>query len=102
MIKYMSLDKSDLINKKLVAIFYDENNKKIKTTHFGQKGSGDYTINNDDKIKDLYLNRHRKNENWNDFTSAGALSRWILWNKKTVNSSLKEFLNKFNLSAYNK
>ena len=29
--------------KKLMAIFYD-NDKKVKTTHFGQSGADDYTI----------------------------------------------------------
>jgi len=40
-IKYMKLEKSDNTNKKFVGTFYDEHNKKVKTTHFGQKGSED-------------------------------------------------------------
>ena len=97
MIRYIKLDKSDNIKKKFVATFYDEDKKKIKTTHFGSAGMSDYTINKDDARKELYLNRHKKNENWNDFTSAGSLSRFILWNEKTLESSLKYYLNKFNL-----
>jgi len=37
----MKLEKSDNTNKKFVGTFYDEHNKKVKTTHFGQKGSED-------------------------------------------------------------
>ena len=97
MIRYIKLDKSDNIKKKFVATFYDEDKKKIKTTHFGSAGMSDYTINKDNARKELYLNRHKKNENWNDFTSAGSLSRWLLWNEKTLESSFKYYMNKFNL-----
>jgi hypothetical protein len=50
----------------------------------------DYTIysKQDPKLakqkKESYLARHRENEDWNDVMSAGALSRWILWNKPTL------------------
>ena len=100
MIKYIKLDKSDNLKKKFVAVFYDENKNKVKTTHFGSAGMSDYTINKDDKRKQLYLDRHKKNENWNDFTSAGSLSRFLLWNEKTLESSFKYYLNKFNLKKY--
>jgi len=100
MIRYIKLDKSDQDKKKFVATFFDKDKKKVKTTHFGSAGMSDYTINNDDKRKELYLNRHQKNENWNDFISAGALSRWVLWNKKTLELSLKDYMNKFNLTKY--
>jgi len=100
MIRYIKLDKSDNIKKKFVATFYDEDKKKIKTTHFGSAGMSDYTINKDDARKELYLNRHKTRENWNDFTSAGSLSTWLLWNEKTLESSLKYYLNKFNLKKY--
>jgi len=62
MIKYIKLDKSNNLKKKFVATFYDLNMKKLKTTHFGSAGSSDWTINNDDKRKESYLNRHNKNE----------------------------------------
>ena len=97
MIRYIKLDKSDQDKKKFVATFYDQDKKKVKTTHFGSAGMSDYTINKDDARKELYLNRYKARENWNDFTSAGALSRWLLWNEKTLESSLKYYLNKFNL-----
>jgi hypothetical protein len=97
MITYIKLEKSNNLKKKFVAIFYDQDKKKVKTTYFGSAGMSDYTINKDDKRKQLYLDRHKKNENWNDFTSAGSLSRFLLWNEKTLESSFKYYLNKFNL-----
>ena len=83
--------------KKLMAIFYDGDKKK-KTTHFGAKGMSDYTIHKDDKRKANYLSRHRARENWNAYMTAGALSRWILWNKKTRSASIADFKRRFNLT----
>ena len=51
--------------------------------HFGMKSAPDYTTHKDKERKKRYLKRHRANENWNDGQTAGALSRWILWNKPT-------------------
>lgn len=76
--------------------FYKEG-KKIKSTSFGAYGMSDYTIHNDSKRKALYIGRHKKRENWNDMYSAGALSRWILWNKTTLKGSLDSYLKKFKL-----
>ena len=81
---------------KLSAIFF-ENGKKIKTTNFGSKGMSDYTKNKDISRKKLYLARHKKRENWNDYKSAGALSRWILWNKTTLESSIVDYIKRFKL-----
>jgi len=83
--------------KKLMAIFYDDNGKKIKTTHFGSAGMSDYTIHKDKERKERYLDRHRKRENWNDYMSAGALSRWILWNKPTLKASIADYKKRFKL-----
>jgi hypothetical protein len=80
-----------------MAIFYDENNKKIKTTYFGDANMSDYTIHRDDERKERYLKRHHKNENWRDYKSAGCLSRFILWNKKTIKESIEDYKKRFNL-----
>jgi len=83
-------------DKKYMAIFFD-NGKKVKTTHFGAKNMSDFTIHKDKERKQRYLDRHRKRENWNDPMTAGALSRWILWNKPTLDASIKDFKKRFKL-----
>lgn len=88
----MKLKVSTRKDKKYMAIFEDGTK-----THFGAKGMDDFTITGDEDQKMRYLNRHRKNENWNDFKSPGALSRWILWNKPTIKESLKDYKRRFNL-----
>jgi hypothetical protein len=80
--------------KKLMAVF--ENPKK--TIHFGSAGMSDYPQNKDDDRKKRYLDRHRKNEDWSNPRTAGALSRWILWNLPTRRASIADFKRRFSLS----
>ena len=100
-----------LINdvKKYEAIFLLDNGKE-KKVKFGAFGYRDFTLINDKNskfylpktldrnvVKDSYLRRHIKKENWNSPTTPGALSRWLLWNRKTFNASLKDFKKRFKL-----
>ena len=82
--------------KKYMAIFYNGKDK-IKTTHFGAAGMSDYTKHKDPERKQRYLKRHKKRENWNDYMSAGSLSRYILWGEPTLRNSIKKYKKKFNL-----
>ena len=90
------IKKSNKEGKKLMAIFTLENGR-TKTTHFGAEGMSDYTKNRDKDRKQRYLKRHRQKENWNNPVSAGALSRWILWNKETRGASVADYKRRFNL-----
>jgi len=97
---YVQLNKSKIEGKKYTAVFYDEQRKKIKTINFGASGMNDYTLTNDDEAKKRYISRHSANEKWNDYMTAGSLSRWILWNKPTLSASYNDYLKKFNLKKY--
>lgn len=99
-ILYTQIMKSDLDRKKYKAIFYNKDRSKVKTTHFGAKGMNDYTIHKDDERKERYLARHKVNEDWNDYTSAGSLSRYLLWNKPSLSASFNDYLKKFKLKKY--
>ena len=67
-------------------------------TRFGAAGMDDYTNTRDKDQRLRYLMRHRKNENWNNPKSAGALSRWILWGDSTsIAENLAAFKRRFNL-----
>ena len=93
----MVVKKSDKPGKKLVAIFTKDNGR-TKKTYFGSAGMEDYTITKDKAQRKRYLDRHRKNENWNNYMSAGSLSRWILWSGTSRSQNIKDFKNRFNLS----
>ena len=94
---FVEFKKSNNPRKKLTAIFYDKNKKKIKTTHFGQAGADDFTITNDEKQKELYRKRHAKDLKTNDYKRAGYLSYYVLWNKKTLNESIASYIKMFKL-----
>jgi len=81
-------------DKKLMAVFTMPDGK-TKTTHFGQKGADDFTKTKNKSQKERYLNRHRARERWDDPFTAGALSRWILWNLPTRTASIKDFKRRF-------
>jgi hypothetical protein len=85
---------------KYTALFTDPK----KTTHFGQAGANDYLIYSKqsktiaDEKRKLYLARHEKRENWNDPTTAGSLSRYLLWGQSSnLKQNIMDFKNRFNL-----
>ena len=81
-------------NSRYTAVFnYHGKKKKV---NFGDSRYDNYTIHKDDERKRLYLLRHTK-EDWNNPMTAGALSRWILWNRKTLNESIDDYRKKFKL-----
>ena len=84
----------------MVAYFYDKDGKKVKTTHFGARGMSDFTQHKDPKRMKRYLARHGKmGEDWKDPTTAGALSRWILWGKPSLRESFNDYKKKFRLEG---
>ena len=69
---------------------------KGKTIHFGSANSKTYLDHGDKQLRENYLNRHRVNEDW-DSINPGSASRYILWNHKDLQKSLKSFLTRFNI-----
>ncbi len=84
------ITKSTRKDKKLMAII--DNNKTI---HFGATGYEDFTTHKDEKRKQNYMTRHKKNENWTDPNTPGFYAKNILWNKSTVQASINDTNSKF-------
>lgn len=83
---------------KMVAVFKNKETNRSKMVHFGQLGADDYTKTKDKEQRARYLQRHQAKENWNDFTTAGSLSRHILWGESTsIKTNIANFKKKFNL-----
>lgn len=95
--KLIKIGESSRKDKKMMAVFDVDGNGKHKTVHFGAAGYSDFTQNHDEKRKERYLARHAKNEDWKDPTTAGALSRFVLWNKPTIAGSVRDFKNRFSV-----
>jgi hypothetical protein len=92
--KLVSITKATDDKHKYQAVFDIDGRKK--TTKFGQAGAEDFTIHKDEQRKENYISRHKSRENWSDPTSAGALSKFILWNKPTLRASISDYKKHFN------
>ena len=91
------LYKSDRPDKKYVIEFVNPKTNRPKKVYFGASGYEDYTIHKDQERKERYIQRHKNNEKWNDPTTAGFYARWLLWNKPTLNASIKNTNEKFGI-----
>ena len=96
-LKLKSIKKSPIRTKKYRAEFSDGTH-----TDFGAKGYQNYggvgsERHLDEDRKKRYIDRHKQRENWKDPQTAGALSRFILWNKSSFTASVKDYKKRFNL-----
>ena len=80
---------------KYIALFQTEYG--LKEVKFGGFGYEDFTQTNSNLRKKMYLARHMARENWDDPTTPGSLSRWLLWNKRTLSASIADFKKRFNI-----
>ena len=96
-------------DKKFMAYFKIDNKREV-VSHFGQKDARDYVLMSSpsskfyikdvkerNKVKDLYIKRHAKKENWNAPLTAGALSRFLLWSIPSFAGAIRNYKNKFDL-----
>lgn len=94
--KLIRLTRSDNADKKWDVFIQDNEGKQHKVS-FGAKGYQDFTQHHDEVRKNLYMQRHRANEDWSDPLTAGFWSRWLLWNKPSIRASLADVRRRFNL-----
>ena len=105
------LSKSNRKNKKYSILI---GHKKID---FGDDRYEDYTQHGDPKRKALYIQRHKKNEDWNNpfgrlggnlddrgnprstpaVLTAGWWSRFLLWEKPTIEEAIKDIKKRFGI-----
>ena len=93
--KFERLIKANDNKHKFKAIF-DLDGKK-KAVPFGAAGYLDYTIHKDDERKKNYIARHASREDWSNPMKPGTLSRFILWNKKSIQLSIKDYRTRFKI-----
>lgn len=83
-------------HKYIVTLLNKETNRQ-KNIKFGAFGFSDFIQSKDIKKKELYDARHKVREDWTDTGTAGFWSKWILWNKPTLEASLQHTLKQFKL-----
>jgi hypothetical protein len=86
---------SPIAGKKLRAIFHDADTDKTKHTDFGAAGMDDYTKTHDKEQRERYRTRHKKDLDTGDYTRAGYLSYYLLWNKKTLAAAVADYKRRF-------
>ena len=91
-----SIEPSSRAGKKFKAVFRLDTGR-TRTVHFGAKAYDDYTTHKDKARKENYIRRHEAREDFNNPITAGALSRWILWNKPTLKASIADYVRRFGL-----
>lgn len=91
-IRLLSIKKSPIKGKKLRASFSDGTH-----TDFGFAGMSDFTKHKDRARMQRYISRHKSRENWRNYKSRGSLSRYILWNKPSLRSSITDYKKRFKL-----
>jgi hypothetical protein len=100
--KLLHLEPSENRTKKWTVILEDKQKKQHKVS-FGAEGYNDFTLFEDrvkaEERKKLYLMRHKDKEDWTKegILTPGFWSRWVLWNKPTVQESLNDVKKKFKL-----
>lgn len=96
MLRLKTIKKSHRPEKKFDAVFLRDGREK--TVSFGAAGMSDFTKHKNVTRKARYLKRHTgKGEKWSQPDTAGALSRWILWNKPSFRASVADFKRRFHL-----
>jgi hypothetical protein len=93
-LRLKTVKKSHRPEKKFDAVFIRDGREK--TISFGAAGMSNFTKHKNVTRRTRYLKRHSgMGENWSQPDTAGALSRWILWNKPTFKASLADFRRRF-------
>ncbi len=97
---YAVLQRSPTTRKKYRMLF-QRKDQILDYTDFGQQGYSDFLQHQDEERRQRFLKRFQKliYENQNDPSSAMTLSHLILWNKPTLESSFKDYLNKFGIKG---
>ncbi len=94
MVKLLYVRRSERKEKKLVAKFLLDNGKS-RTIHFGAKNSTTYAEGGSDSKRLAYIARHSVREDWTNPLSAGALSRYVLWQRKSIKAGVADFKKRF-------
>lgn len=92
----VKFSKSDVKNKRLKAVFFNDG-KKIKTVHFGYDGGSTFVDHKNETKKDAWIARHSVRGSFNIYDTSSSLARWVLWNKESITESITDYKRKFNL-----
>jgi len=96
MVKLLYVRNSGRKEKKLVAKFLLDSGR-TRTVNFGAKNSTTYAEGASDVKRLAYIARHKVREDWTNPLTAGALSRFVLWEKKSIKAGVADFKKRFKI-----
>jgi hypothetical protein len=98
MVKLLAVKPSSDPDKKL-DVKLETDAGREKTVRIGARGMDDFTKTRDEEQKQRYIRRHAAREDWtaSGILSSGFWSRWLLWNKPTLEASKKDVRERFSL-----
>lgn len=83
-------------DKRLMAIFGKGQNGRDIIRHFGSPSPSEAFVDHGEKDKKRnYIARHKPREDWQDPYSAGALSRYILWETTDIDKNIRTYKKRF-------
>lgn len=97
----LKLTQSDRPNKRFQITMKNPETGRNKTVHFGANSGSTFIDHQDSTKRKNYIARHRElNEDWSKqgINTAGFWSRWLLWNKPTLEQTIKFIEKKFNVT----
>ena len=77
-----------------------KNGTTVEIIHFGDAEIADFTKHVDFELKQNYIvkNHNKCGEKWCEPMNDESLSRWILWNRPTLNGGIKDYKERFALA----
>ena len=68
---------------------------------FGDSRFEDYTIHKDEARRQRYIDRHKRNEDFNKsgIYTSGFWARWLLWSLPTLEASIRDVNKIFNINV---
>lgn len=99
---FINIKKSKEQGKRYDALFVDAKTGREKRISFGVVGEKDFIALQDPLQRDFYDFKWEKKQNWKDLMSRGALQKYILWNKSSLEKSIKDYKRRLKNSTHSK
>lgn len=88
---FIDIKRSKTAGQRYDALFLNARTGKERRIAFGKVGEKDYITLQDNDQREFYDFKHQKKENWKDLMSRSALKKYILWNKGSLESSVRDY-----------
>jgi len=99
---YVDIRCSNRHDKRYLAIFYDDNKKKIKSVLFDVSDNNNLAHDNFEQVRADYINAHFKDHHrdWEDPMMPSSLSRYVLYEYKHIHRAIHHYMKRFGLKQY--